>query len=61
MVERMVWRMRGNGNLGEVMKDMMAHVKAPTDAEVETLTRYLQKHAQAEIDPETPRARDAGR
>jgi cytochrome c2 len=54
VVERMVWRMRGNGNLGELMKDMMAHVKAPTDAEVETLTRYLQKHGQTEIEPKHP-------
>jgi uncharacterized membrane protein YfcA/mono/diheme cytochrome c family protein len=49
IVERMVWRMRGNGNMGEVMKDMMAHVKAPTDAEVLTLVQYLQKHGQKEI------------
>jgi len=54
LVDRMVWRMRGNGNLGELMKEMMAHVKAPTDAEVEVLTRYLQKHGQAEIDPKHP-------
>ena len=54
VVERMVWRMRGNGNLGEVMKDMMANVKAPSDAEVETLTRYLQKYGQTEIEPRHP-------
>jgi cytochrome c5 len=49
VVERMVWRMRGNGNMGELMKDMMAHVKAPSDREVQLLTRYLEKHAQKEI------------
>src|SRR5687768_6807679 len=54
VVERMVWRMRGNGNMGAVMQEMMAKVKAPTDAEVETLTRYLQSHGQAEIDPKHP-------
>lgn len=54
VVERMVWRMRGNGNLGAVMKDMMAHVRAPSDAEVATLTRYLERHAQREIDPGHP-------
>ena len=54
VVERMVWRMRGNGNLGELMKEMMAQVRAPTDAEVDTLLRYLQKHAQSEIDPRHP-------
>jgi hypothetical protein len=54
VVDRMVWRMRGNGNMGELMKEMMAQVKAPTDAEVDTLVRYLQKHGQAEIDPRHP-------
>ena len=49
VVERMVWRMRGNGNLGEVMKEMMAYVQSPTDTEVETLTAYLQRHGQGEI------------
>ena len=54
IVDRMVWRMRGNGNMGELMKEMMAQVKAPADAEVETLTRYLQRHAQASIEPQHP-------
>ncbi len=54
VVERMVWRMRGNGNMGELMKEMMAQVRAPTDAEVDTLLRYLQKHGQGEIDPRHP-------
>jgi cytochrome c5 len=54
VVDRMVWRMRGNGNMGEVMKEMMAHVEAPGDADVEKLIRYLQKHAQGEIDPKHP-------
>jgi cytochrome c2 len=54
VVDRMVWRMRGNGNLGELMKEMMAHVRAPSDAEVETLTRYLQRYGQKEIDPDHP-------
>jgi hypothetical protein len=54
VVDRMVWRMRGNGNMGELMREMMAQVRAPTDAEVETLLRYLQKHGQREIDPHHP-------
>ena len=54
VIERMVWRMRGNGNMGELMKEMMASVKAPSDAEVGVLLRYLQKHAQTEIDPRHP-------
>ena len=54
VVERMVWRMRGNGNLGGLMKEMMAHVTSPADAEVETLTRYLERNAQKEISPQHP-------
>jgi cytochrome c2 len=53
-VERMVWRMRGKGNLGEVMKEMMERVEAPSDREVAVLTAYLQKHGQAEMDPAHP-------
>jgi cytochrome c5 len=54
VVERMVWRMQGKGNLGAVMKDMMAQVEAPADADVATLTAYLRRHAQREIDPKHP-------
>ena len=50
VVARMVWRMEGRGNLGKVMQDMMADVKAPDAGEQATLTRYLQKHAQRELD-----------
>jgi len=51
VVERMVWRMEGKGNMGKLMQDMMAGVKAPNADEQDKLTRYLQKHAQREIDP----------
>ena len=54
VVDRMVWRMRGNGNMGRLMKEMMAKVEAPGDRQVETIVRYLQKHAQAPIDPKHP-------
>ncbi|MDH5535843.1 MAG: hypothetical protein OEZ08_09795 [Betaproteobacteria bacterium] len=54
IVDRMVWRMRGHGNLGEVMKEMMVDVKAPTEAEVISLARYLEQHGQAELDPTHP-------
>ena len=54
VVERMVWRMQGKGNLGELMKEMMAQIRAPTTEEVATLTRYLQKHGQKEIDSSHP-------
>ena len=58
-VQRMVWRMEGRGNLGAVMKEMMEHVRAPTAQEVATLTRYLRRHAQREIDPAHPALREA--
>jgi cytochrome c5 len=54
IIERMVWRMRGQGNLGPLMTEMMADVKAPTDADAATLAAYLEKHAQKEIDPKHP-------
>jgi hypothetical protein len=58
-VQRMVWRMEGRGNLGSVMKEMMAHVRTPTAEEVAALTGYLRKHGQREIDPAHPALQDA--
>ena len=49
--ERMVVRMRGRGNLGELMHEMMAGVEAPTSAEAEILLAYLQKYSQRALDP----------
>ncbi len=54
IVERMVWRMEGKGNLGDLMKEMMADIQAPSQRETATLARYLQKHGQQEIDPQHP-------
>lgn len=54
VVERMLWRMQGKGNLGPLMKEMMAQVETPSDADLATLTTYLRKHAQREIDPKHP-------
>ena len=51
IVERMVARMEGRGNLGELMADMMAGVKAPAPGETATLVAYLQRHAQSPLDP----------
>jgi hypothetical protein len=53
-VVRMVWRMQGKGNMGALMREMMDKVEAPGDPEIVTLTRYLQKHAQREMDPSHP-------
>ena len=52
IVERMVLRMQGHGNLGELMADMMAGVKAPSAEETAALVAYLQKHGQAPLDPQ---------
>ena len=49
--ERMVLRMKGRGNLGELMHDMMAGVEAPTVDEAEVLLAYLRKHSQKPLDP----------
>ncbi|HUQ24182.1 MAG TPA: hypothetical protein VM140_00830 [Burkholderiales bacterium] len=51
VVERMVKRMEGRGNLGGVMSEMMAGVKSPSDAETATIVAYLRKHSQAPLDP----------
>lgn len=51
IVERMVWRMEGRGNMGELMQDLMDKVKAPTAAEKEALLAYLRRHGQSAIDP----------
>ena len=50
VVDRMVLRMEGRGNMGPLMNDMMAGVKAPTVEEKRTLVAYLRKHAQKPID-----------
>jgi hypothetical protein len=51
IVERMVLRMRGRGNMGRLMTEMMAGVAAPSDAEAAALLGYLKRHAQRPLDP----------
>lgn len=51
IVERMVLRMQGRGNMGALMSEMMAGVVAPSEAETGTLLAYLRKHAQTPLDP----------
>jgi len=51
VVDRMVVRMKGRGNMGELMKEMMAGVQAPTEEEEKLLVAYLQRHGQRAIDP----------
>ena len=50
IVDRMVKRMQGRGNLGTVMSDMMAGVQAPSEEETRELVRYLRRHAQKPIE-----------
>ena len=51
IVERMVLRMEGRGNLGPLMTEMMAGVKAPSAEEAKVLVAYLRRHAQKPLDP----------
>jgi len=51
VVDRMVLRMRGRGNLGPLMSDMMAGVAAPTEAETATLLAWLRTNAMRPLDP----------
>ena len=51
IVERMVLRMEGQGNLGTLMSEMMAGVKAPSEEETRTVIAYLRRHAQTPLDP----------
>ena len=51
IVERMVLRMQGRGNMGAVMSEMMAGVEAPTQEETRALLAYLRRHAQKPLDP----------
>ena len=51
IVERMALRMEGRGNMGVLMKDMMAGVSAPTGEETRVMIAYLRKHGQRALDP----------
>ncbi len=51
IVDRMVVRMEGHGNLGRLMADMMAGVHSPTPEETQALKDYLQENAQTPLDP----------
>ncbi|MEK6243615.1 MAG: hypothetical protein AABM33_03855 [Pseudomonadota bacterium] len=51
IVERMVLRMEGRGNMGRLMAEMMAGVEAPAPQDAKVLAAYLRKHAQRPLDP----------
>ena len=50
IVQRMVVRMEGRGNMGALMSDMMAGVAAPSEEETKILVAYLRRHAQRPLD-----------
>ena len=50
VVNRMVLRMEGRGNMGALMSEMMAGVRAPTPEEAKALTDYLVRQGQKPID-----------
>ena len=50
VVDRMVVRMEGRGNMGTLMSEMMAGVKAPREEETQAIVSYLQKYAQTPLD-----------
>lgn len=47
---RMVVRMQGKGNMGKLMKDLMAGVEVPSAEEVATITEYLGNNSQRAIE-----------
>lgn len=51
VVDRMVTRMRGEGNMGELMREMMGAVEAPNEEEIHVVLEYLRRHAQRALDP----------
>lgn len=51
VVQRMVLRMEGKGNMGTLMAEMMAGVKAPAAEDTRAIVAYLQRHAQQPLDP----------
>ena len=51
IVDRMVVRMEGRGNMGRLMTEMMAGVKAPAPEDTRAIIAYLQQNAQTPLDP----------
>jgi hypothetical protein len=51
IVQRMVVRMEGKGNMGTLMAEMMAGVKAPSAEDTREINSYLMRHAQKPLDP----------
>lgn len=52
VVQRMVPRMEGKGNMGKLMSEMMAGVEAPREEETQAIIAYLRRHAMRPLDPQ---------
>jgi cytochrome c2 len=50
VIERMVPRMEGKGNMGKLMSEMMAGVEAPSAEEQQAIVAYHRKHALRPLD-----------
>jgi hypothetical protein len=50
VIERMVPRMEGKGNMGKLMSEMMAGVEAPSPDEKQAIVAYHRKHALQPLD-----------
>jgi len=50
IVERMILRMQGRGNMGKLMAEMMAGVVAPDAGDADALLAYLRRNAQTPLD-----------
>lgn len=55
VVERMLPRMHGRGNMGELMREMMRDgagaLRAPSPSQTEEIVEYLRRHAQRRLEP----------
>jgi hypothetical protein len=50
VIERMVPRMEGKGNMGKLMSEMMAGVEAPSPEEKQVIVAYHRKHGLRPLD-----------
>jgi hypothetical protein len=51
VVQRMVPRMEGKGNMGKLMSEMMAGIEAPSPEETQAIVAYHVRHGQKPLDP----------
>jgi hypothetical protein len=51
VIERMVPRMEGKGNMGKLMSEMMAGVEAPSPEDKQAIVDYHRRHGMLPLDP----------